>query len=1324
MLSFIDRLLKALPRITRISLNSILNLCNSCNPWQGFWFRLFVLPKGILQVSETPRYLRQHGGCYSCRIADRLVAHKIELDMGQPLPYRLLRPLAQVRENEAVTALLMFSYSFLSMTAYNILKPVTRSKFISDIGATNLPYVQLTAGVIIGLIMTGYSWMVSRLPRRWSLAITQGGIAALLIAFRLLFRTSQDWVSAAFYLFGLMLGILLISQFWTLANVVYDPRQAKRLFGFVGAGAPLGGIAGSLFLMRYAKWIGAVDLLLYSAALMLICMVLVAAITLREPLDAQALLRAVDEKGVGGRRALQLLRKSDHLQSIALVIGFAAIGAVIIEQQLNMAIESSKGAQATDAITAFLAGVQLWTSVIGFVIQLTLTSRIHRRLGIGFALVLLPLSLGATGIVVLVNAALWVPSLARVFDQSLRYTIDKTTREILYLPLPADIKYEAKAFVDVTVDRLARGAAAVLLLVLIQPWGLGLGWRNLSYASIIVTGLWLVMALRARKGYQDTFRRSIEAREMQPAEVGLAIADLSTIETLIREMASPDERKVLYAIDILESLDKRNLITPLLLFHEAPAVRVRALTLLSDTAPQASARWLPAIRSMMADESAEVRAAAVGALAGMRDQKATDLVRPHLGDDDPRIAMTAAMVLAGSGREEDAEAAERVLTRIASDASETAAPLRRDFAVAIRHVPYLRFQRLLIPLLNDTDVEVAEEAMRSIRKIGAMDFIFVPKLVSLLHHRRHRSSARELLVGYGEPVLDILCHFLRDPEEDIWVRRHIPAAIARIPCQKAMDILIDALEEPDGYLRFNIIAALERLHRLELQLAFRREPIEELVLQQGERYFECASLQRILLEHERAPQVSLLSRAVAERLERTVDRVYRILGLIYPWKDVAAARYAIEHGDDRARAGALEFLDSILSVPLRKHLMPLLEETPLRADRADPGGRLADKPLSSDAALLRLIEDDDPALSASAILLVGQQKRRSLQGDLERVLATRPAQDWYVFEAASWVSAAFRMPDAKRRALWREPLPAAEVADQLRRLPLFASVPVNELFRIAGAGRQVRCEPGRLLYREAEVPDSVNFLLDGAVAVGKRTGDAGELRAPAALGFREVFSGAPMRASIRAIDAAVCLSLSSEECRALLSDEFDLLEGIFRMLCQGGVSGDGRLILKGNPAGSGPPSNGDLKLIEKVLILKSIPAFTGVTAEEMVYLAAVTAEVPLKISCPVFAASEDPALFAMVSGEVSLEASGTAPALKAGPADVIGVYQTLAGIPFDRTARVMREGSALRINREDLFDLFSQRPDLLQQILSALLRTQSEGKADVEIRAEPAGGPS
>src|SRR5262245_6380233 len=88
---------------------------------------------------------------------------------------RLLSPVVQLREGEAATALLLFAYSFLAMTGYNIVKPITRSKFISDLGADNLPWVQLVAGLLIGVIMQFYSRVIARVPRRWAIPATQGG---------------------------------------------------------------------------------------------------------------------------------------------------------------------------------------------------------------------------------------------------------------------------------------------------------------------------------------------------------------------------------------------------------------------------------------------------------------------------------------------------------------------------------------------------------------------------------------------------------------------------------------------------------------------------------------------------------------------------------------------------------------------------------------------------------------------------------------------------------------------------------------------------------------------------------------------------------------------------------------------------------------------------------------------------------------------------------------------------------------------------------------------------------------------------------------------
>src|SRR5918992_855610 len=158
---------------------------------------------------------------------------------------RMLAPLADVRREESAAAVMMFGYSFLAMTAYNIVQPITRSRFITSLGAENLPYVLLASAFIVGFLMQGYSRLGGLLPGRWVIPATQAGMVVLLVGFWVLFAAGQQWVDVGFYLFGQIYGILLISQFWTLANLIYDARAAKRLFGFIGGGATAGGALGA-----------------------------------------------------------------------------------------------------------------------------------------------------------------------------------------------------------------------------------------------------------------------------------------------------------------------------------------------------------------------------------------------------------------------------------------------------------------------------------------------------------------------------------------------------------------------------------------------------------------------------------------------------------------------------------------------------------------------------------------------------------------------------------------------------------------------------------------------------------------------------------------------------------------------------------------------------------------------------------------------------------------------------------------------------------------------------------------------------------------------
>jgi AAA family ATP:ADP antiporter len=1212
---------------------------------------------------------------------------------------RALAPIVELRPKEVLTAVLLFAYSFLAMAVWNTIKPLTRSQFIRDLGAENLPYVLLAAGLLIGVLMAGYAWLMARLPRRWGLPIMQTGMAGLLIVFWRLLNGGATWVSVAFYVVGLIYGLLLISQFWTVANLVYDPRQAKRLFGFIGGGAPLGGMAGSAFAAIGATRMGSLDLLLPSAAVMLLAAGVTAWIIRRESVENDAPHHdGTGAPGVGIGEAWRLLQASPHLKLIALVISCASIGAAIVEQQLNMAAEARHGAEQADAITAALAWVGVWTSGIGLVIQVWLTSRIHRYLGIGFALMVLPVMLGTSAVVMLLNAALWAPTLARVADQSLRYTLDKTSREILFLPLPDALKLKAKPFVDVTVDRVARAGAALLLILLVQPWGLNLDWQSVSYASLTVMGLWLVMALRARRGYLLALRESIERQDLVPADVRLSGADLTTVETLVQELAHIDARRVLYAIDVLESLDKRHLVTPLLLRHESPAVRERVLRAMTATHNGITSEWLSHIRRLLDDDDHSVRAAAVRIIGAARNEEALARARAMAMEPNARSRATAACVLAASSVPDDVALAEATLIALAGDTRKAGRPGRCEVATAICEIGEPRFGRLLIPLLRDPAVDVAEAALSSVQAGGA-DILFVPTLVSLLANRQLKGRVRDVLVGFGELVVDPLAAALADGDEDVWVRRHVPGTLARIPSQRSIDALVEALADRDAFVRFKAIAGLQRLRQDGAALTIPRAPVEAQAIREAGRCFGCLSAHDTLFRRGELDSGSLLARLLQEKMDRATRRIYGLLSLIEPWQDVAAAAEALDGPDAHRRSSASEYLDNLLPGELRRWLMPVLEDLPVDQKVRRGQALIGMSTQGIDGTLRHLFTDDDQVVAATAIALARQAGLWSAIDDVERVLADRDAKDVYAREAAIWALAQQRIGGG---GVADTPLPAVEIADRLRALPLFASVSVDELFRLAAAARQVGHASGAALAVEGVAPTCVHVLLEGTVTTCGPEGTV-TTTAPALLGLAEALRAKPMPSAPRAHGQTVTLVFTLDELLTRLAGNAHLVTGLFATLMDRAGLAD--VTVERTAAGDQFQrfAADGVAPGEKVVVLEYVPLFAGLSADDARGVADIARTVRMEAGASLFAASSPPAIWIVLSGQVALEKADDAQLL-ASSGDVFGALATLAGCALGRAGRVLTSGVALHIDRDELVDLWADRPGLLRQLLTSSLQ--------------------
>jgi len=521
---------------------------------------------------------------------------------------------------------------------------------------------------------------------------------------------------------------------------------------------------------------------------------------------------------------------------------------------------------------------------------------------------------------------------------------------------------------------------------------------------------------------------------------------------------------------------------------------------------------------------------------------------------------------------------------------------------------------------------------------------------------------------------------------------------------------VATLADTDGFLRFQAVRALGRLRRADESLTVPADPVIASLMREANRYFSYLSLHFNLVHHDPVAKDTLLARALDEKLHRTVDRIYRLLSLVYPWKDIAAARWTLEHGDSRGRAGALEYLDNLLTGPVRKRVLPVLEEVPLEEKVRRGNVLLKSRIRDAEDSLAQLVHDEDQIVAATAIHFVEARGLWALESDLEYALEHRDARDWHVFEASSWALAARRMAAEKRREKWMEPLPVVELSDRLRRMALFDFVSVDELFRIAAAGRQVRHENGQLLYEQGTHPDDLQFLLDGSVSRRAEGEPPQDLVPPAALGFEEVLEGAPAAATIRAVQRAICLALRNEQVLQLLAENAELAQGLFRMVLErSGGDRWGGVARRTVTHPSVARLEDGVQAIEKILVMEEMPILARAQAEDIAALAAIAREVPLTAGELLFREGDAPALYVLLAGELSLEPMAGGEPVHAASGDTVGVYETLSGAETTGwRAHVTTSGTALRIEREAFFDLLTERIELLQDMFSALLHRRTD----------------
>lgn len=401
-------------------------------------------------------------------------------------------------------------YFYCLLTGYYILRPVRDAMGAlsrAELGAafpvpmiewfarqgwdlsTLILQVLFTATFICMLLLQPlYGLLVSRFARRVFLPVVYLAFIACLIGFHWAFKHEMPGRGAIFFVWAAVFNLFAVSVFWSYMADIFEQEDAKRLYGYIGAGGTLGALTGPGIASALVERIGVSNLLLVSVAFLGLCLLCILQLRPWAQRREQARNEAGGERAMGGGMlaGLSLIVRDPLLRALALLMFFAVgVGTLLYNEQAAIARQLS----GDDARTAYFARIDLTVNLLTLLIQMFATGWLLRRFGIA-PLLLLPATAILLGFALLSASPL--PMLiwgVQVMTRASEFSLAKPARETLYTQVSREARYKAKAAIDTVVYR-----SGDLSFVWLHKWLVGFGSGIVFLAGI---GVALAMGLSA-----------------------------------------------------------------------------------------------------------------------------------------------------------------------------------------------------------------------------------------------------------------------------------------------------------------------------------------------------------------------------------------------------------------------------------------------------------------------------------------------------------------------------------------------------------------------------------------------------------------------------------------------------------------------------------------------------------------------------------------------------------------------------------------------------------------------------------------------------------
>jgi HEAT repeat protein len=492
------------------------------------------------------------------------------------------------------------------------------------------------------------------------------------------------------------------------------------------------------------------------------------------------------------------------------------------------------------------------------------------------------------------------------------------------------------------------------------------------------------------------------------------------------------------------------------------------------------------------------------------DSTALHVLEELLHDPDPGVRRLAAqslgdLELSGSAasllRVVDDEHPEVRATALAalhrvagSEAAPTAKRRAFDPDPAVRHTALCVLADCgLSPdvrLLDDRDPAVRALAAALLHDTSERGAAVLLELAQRADVESRSAAMHAIATAPGTEAAPLALAGLRDPEPR--VRAEAAKGVAATVGEEAVEPLVAALSDPDPRVAAAVAEALDRL-----PLDGGRERVRRFAEDSVAHALEDHRL-RSALPNDGAV-IETLRDSLGARAERRAVDALRAAALLGDRAAVSAALDSLQVADPGQRANALEVIETVGEPEIVRPLLALWE--PQRDNRPD-----AD-------AIQQLREDPDEWIRACAELA-----STALKGEpMTHTLPTVPLVERVIF---------------------------------LRRVPLFAELPPQDLQPIATGAEEHVFSAGDVIAERGEPGDTTYILVEGKVRVVGPRDEELAVRGPGeVIGEMAVISSRPRVASLVATTDVRVLELHKAAFEAILRERPETALAMMRLLC-------------------------------------------------------------------------------------------------------------------------------------------------------------------------------